>query len=97
MQPPPDTAWFVKAGRFLNVLDAELNVLSPVKVQAWVATIAAGATQISAFVIGHADMIQQGSSILWAGLAHLTHQVDKNNQAKNTRLAAAPEDPNVRP
>lgn len=94
MLPPPDTRWYVKLGRFLNVLDAEINVLSPVKVQAWVATVAAGATQVSAFITGHADLLQQGSSILWAGLAHLTHQADKNNQAKNARLAT--EEPNVR-
>lgn len=89
MTPPPDTAWFVKIGRFLNVLDAEINVLSPVKIQAWVATVSAAATQLSGFLHSHYDMIASGTSLIWAALAHATHQVDKTNQAKN-RARGAP-------
>ncbi len=82
MTPPPDDRWYVKLGRFLNVLDAEINVLSPVKIQAWVATITAAATQVTGFLHSHYDMIASGTSMVWATLAHAAHLMDKRQQAQ---------------
>lgn len=77
MQYPDDRQWFVRVGRFLNVLDPDANMLSPVRVQAWVSTVAATATMAQDFLTSHVNAIQSGASLLWAALAHATHLADK--------------------
>lgn len=70
--------------RFLNILDPDTNILSPVRVQAWIATLqAAGA------VIGQSNEWVTGSSIVWATLAHIIHLSDKSNRAKNAAALQA--------
>lgn len=71
----------IKFLRFLNVLDPDHDQLSPVRVQAWIATADAAGNMIS-----HANAWVTGSSMVWAALAHVIHQVDKNNRAKNIVL-----------
>jgi hypothetical protein len=83
MQCPPDTAWYVKTFRFLNLLDPDYNQLSPVRIQAWLATAQMAGVAVSNFVTQHGDALVSGVSFLYAGLAHVIHQTDKNNRAIN--------------
>lgn len=91
MQCPPDTAWYVKTFRFLNLLDPDENQLSPVRIQAWVATAQMAGVACSNFLANHADALTSGISVLYAGLAHVIHQTDKNNRAKNAARLEAPD------
>ena len=90
MQCPPDTAWYVKTFRFMNLLDPDFNQLSPVRIQAWVATAQMAGVAGANFLAGHADALQSGVSMLYAGLAHVLHQTDKNNRAKNMARLGGP-------
>lgn len=74
---PDDTRWYIKAGRFLNVLDAESNCLSPTRIQAWVATVQACGVGVNDFLTHHTDAIQSTMALVWAGMAHVLHQTNK--------------------
>lgn len=93
MECPPDTAWYVKTFRFMNLLDPDFNQLSPVRIQAWVATAQMAGVAFSNFLAHHADGLVSGVSVLYAGLAHVIHQTDKNNRAKNAARLGGPDVP----
>lgn len=79
----PGNSSFVIGLRFLNVLDPDFNMFSPVRVQAWIATgVAAGD------LISQANAWVTGSSMVWAGMAHVLHLVDKSNRSKAIVAAA---------
>lgn len=73
----PDTHWLNKIGRFLNVMDPEINILSPVRIQAWGTTVGALYTTLSADFSHIAGAAQSGVMVVYAGLAHLIHAKDK--------------------
>lgn len=82
---PPDEKWWVKTGRFLNVLDDQQNKLSPVKINAWASTaamIGAACATFLSWLAGHLG----GLEVMWEGVlgwgvqAHVTHQFDKRNK-----------------
>lgn len=96
---PSDSGLWIRAARFVNVLDDGFNALSPVKLNVWganLATVGAAAATLVAWMGGHAS----GIADLWAPLggwltqAHTVHHFDKRERNKQTeRLAAiaAPE------
>ena len=77
---PPDDRWWVKALRFVNVLDETANKLSPTKLQAWGATLNAIYQAATADFSHVAGVTQAGVSALYAGAAHVLHQTDKREQ-----------------
>lgn len=83
MKYPEDNRWYVVAGRFLNVLDADANMLSPVRIQAWLATVGAVGVQFAQFLTDHQNVLASGFSLAYAGLAHATHLVDKRWRSLN--------------
>lgn len=64
--------------RFLNVLDPDHDMLSPVRIQAWLATANAVADLVS-----HASTAATTASVAYAALAHTIHQFDKINRSRN--------------
>lgn len=68
----------MKTLRFLNVLDPDQDMLSPVRIQAWIATGVAVAN-----LIDQASTATTAGSLAFATLAHTIHQFDKINRAKN--------------
>lgn len=70
--------------RFLNLLDPDHDQLSPVRIQAWIAT-----AQATGCLIGHANDWYTGSSIVWATFAHVIHIADKSGRARNLALLGA--------
>lgn len=82
--PPDDRGW-VKAARFLNILDDAENKLSPVKVNVWGANLAAFST-IAAGVLqwigGHLGQVGEIGTLVggWLGQAHMMHHADKRER-----------------
>lgn len=77
----------IRVARFLNILDDAKPVLSPVKVNAWAANLAAISAAVGtglAWMSGHMNGIEQ----VWAGAAgwltqaHVTHHMDKRERNK---------------
>jgi hypothetical protein len=77
MNYPSDNNWLVRAGRFLNILDADANMLSPTRVQAWIATVQAAGVGLNDFLTHHTDAVQSTMALVWAGMAHVLHQTNK--------------------
>lgn len=82
---PPNEWRIVHLARFINILDDEKNVLSPVKINVWSANIAAVSTMIAAifsWFAGHITGIEtmMGASIGWLTQAHATHHFDKKER-----------------
>jgi len=85
---PPDDRWWVKALRFANLLDDEVNKLSPVKVNVWAANLGGLSTTvatIAAWIGAHWGMLDHILSVapvvgahLWH--AHVTHAADKRER-----------------
>lgn len=90
--PPDDHRW-IKAARFVNILDDSVNALSPTKLNVWSANLAvigaAGATMV-AWLGGHAS----GIADLWAPIggwltqAHTVRHFDKREKNKQEERMA---------
>lgn len=83
---PTDSPLLVRTGRFLNILDPDVNALSPVKIQAWLSTVQMLGVGLNDFLTHHTDAVQTTAALVWAGLAHTAHQFDKVNRAKSLAL-----------
>ncbi len=83
--------------RFLNVLDDDINRLSPVKINTWAANLGAVSTAVGtalAWVGGHTAGIETiaMASAGWLTQAHATRHFDKRERNLQTaRLAGAPD------
>lgn len=94
---PPDDWRLVHIARFINILDDEKNILSPVKINVWSANIAAISTMVAAIIswfAGHITGIEtmMGAAIGWLTQAHATHHFDKkernNTEVKKDEISA---------
>lgn len=95
-----DSRWLVRVGRFLNVLDDDVNKLSPVKVNAWAANLAAISAMVGtglAWFSGHMGGIETVWTAAggWLAQAHITHHMDKRERNRAS-LAETHED-NAKP
>lgn len=82
---PGDSGKFVRALRFLNVLDDERNILSPTKINLWAANLAgfsAGAVTILQWLSGHISGITEmwGPIGGWMVQAHAAHHYNKKER-----------------
>mgnify|MGYP001556860370 CR=1 FL=1 len=74
---PEGTKRWVKVARFLNVLDPQVNALSPTRMQAWAATGSSFVAiehdmmaTLSHDAISAGNAIATIGSVMWAHLAH---------------------------
>jgi len=84
---PPDEHRWIKAARFANVLDDQVNALSPTKINVWsanLATVGAAVATVVAWIGGHAGMIGDlwGPIGGWLTQAHATNHFDKREKNK---------------
>lgn len=84
---PADEKWYVKLGRFVNVLDDDLNKLSPVKLNVWAANLTAVGATIGtglSWFAGHLAGLETvwGATIGYLTHAHITHHEDKKARRK---------------
>ena len=83
---PASTHWWVKAARFINILDPDVNGLSPTRIQAWASTttsILAIWHDIGAPVAQTVDgYVATAASLVWAGLSHWSYHVGKRERNK---------------
>ena len=82
---PADDRWYVRAGRFLNVLDDEVNKLSPVKLNVWAANMSAVSTFAATAMTwfgAHLVGVEQAWALAggWLAHAHVTHHFDKRER-----------------
>jgi hypothetical protein len=82
---PSDDHLLVKAARFVNILDDERNILSPVKINVWAAntaTASAGLVTILHWLGGHVGLIGDlwGPIGGWLTQAHTVHHFDKRER-----------------
>jgi hypothetical protein len=85
---PADDKWYVRSGRFLNVLDPEVNMLSPTRLQAWAATFSAFAGLAHDFLSTAStaagavtNSVTSIAGIVWAHYAHKSY-----NEAKRINI-----------
>lgn len=83
---PSDDSKTMRVLRFLNVLDPDVNALSPTRIQAWVATLTSfGALAHTVLSVGasiqeaSSNTIISGIAVLWAHKAHQTYVQGKRS------------------
>lgn len=90
---PPDDRLWVRAARFVNILDDSFNALSPVKINVWsanLATTGAAVATVWSWLAGHASNIADlwGPLGGWISQAHITHHFDKRERNKQQERMA---------
>lgn len=85
---PDGTKRWVKVARFLNILDPQVNALSPTRIQAWTATASSFVTILhdTMAAVGHETLsvgnaIATVGSVMWAHLAHKNY-IDNKQAGK---------------
>ena len=77
---PPNESRAVRLFRFLNLLDDARNILSPVKVNVWLSNISTACAGFSNVVAHDGHFLAAGLSLVWSGIAHVTHHLDKRER-----------------
>ncbi len=79
---PSGDNWAIRVLRFLNALDPDHNMLSPVRIQAWLTTIGAICAVDAADLSQAGGQMQAGGAVVYAVLAHVIHFIDKKQRAR---------------
>jgi hypothetical protein len=88
---PPNDSRVVKLFRFLNVLDDARNILSPVKINVWLSNVSTASASFANLVAHDGHYAAAGFSLLWSGIAHVTHHFDKHERnLQALRMKEAP-------